>query len=275
MRRIALPLLVIGMMIATSATALAFQSYAGSFDDDDGNVHEANIEALKDAEITFGCDDTAFCPDDSVTRGQMAAFIVRAFDLPSSSTDYFDDDSDSIFEDNINALRQAEITSGCNPPDNDEYCPDSDVTRGQMAVFITKALDRDTTDEYENHFTDDDDSIFEPRIDELRNAGVTKGCNPPDNDEFCPEDAVTRAQMASFLAKAKGLSADDPTPFPGQTTCDPAYSPCVPTVEESGDLNCPDIREEYPNGVQNDSSIGDPHNLNRDGDGKACEPAGS
>ncbi len=32
-------------------------------------------------------------------------------------------------------------------------------------------------------------------------AGVTRGCNPPANDRYCPDDAVTRAQMAVFLAR--------------------------------------------------------------------------
>jgi hypothetical protein len=51
-------------------------------------------------------------------------------------------------------------------------------------------------------FTDDDGSIFEGDIDRLKVAGVTVGCNPPDNDYFCPADPVRRDQMASFLARA-------------------------------------------------------------------------
>lgn len=38
-------------------------------------------------------------------------------------------------------------------------------------------------------------------IEWLADADVTKGCNPPDNDRFCPDDNVTRAQMASFLRR--------------------------------------------------------------------------
>jgi hypothetical protein len=33
-------------------------------------------------------------------------------------------------------------------------------------------------------------------------AGVTQGCNPPANDRFCPDDFVTRAQMAAFFKRA-------------------------------------------------------------------------
>jgi hypothetical protein len=38
----------------------------------------------------------------------------------------------------------------------------------------------------------------------LANAGVTRGCNPPDNDRFCPEEVVTRQQLAAFLRRALG-----------------------------------------------------------------------
>lgn len=50
----------------------------------------------------------------------------------------------------------------------------------------------------------DDDSVFEADIDKLGTAGVTRGCNPPTNDRFCPNDSVTRGQMAAFLHRALG-----------------------------------------------------------------------
>lgn len=46
--------------------------------------------------------------------------------------------------------------------------------------------------------------IFEADIDKLATAGVTRGCNPPVNDQFCPGKAVTRGQMAAFLHRALG-----------------------------------------------------------------------
>lgn len=48
-------------------------------------------------------------------------------------------------------------------------------------------------------FTDDDSSIFESDIEWLAATGVTKGCNPPMNDLFCPNDAVSRGAMAAFM----------------------------------------------------------------------------
>ncbi len=89
--------------------------------------------------ITLGCNPPAndrFCPDQSVTRGQMAAFLVRAYDLPPAGVDYFSDDGASVFQDDINALAASGITSGCA---DGSFCPESSVTRGQMAAFIRRA----------------------------------------------------------------------------------------------------------------------------------------
>ena len=116
---------------------------SGRFIDDDHSVHEGDIEALAGRDITRGCNppvNSRFCPDDSVTRGQMAAFLVRALGLPGSDDDAFDDDGDSEFERDINALAAAGITRGCNPPENTRFCPDEPVSRGEMASFLIRAL---------------------------------------------------------------------------------------------------------------------------------------
>jgi hypothetical protein len=70
----------------------------------------------------------------------MAVFMVRALGLPPTDIDYFTDDGDSPFEDHINRIAEAGITVGCNPPDNDKFCPDDAVTRGQMAAFLKRAF---------------------------------------------------------------------------------------------------------------------------------------
>jgi len=45
------------------------------------------IEALVGSGITGGCSTTNYCPDDTLTRGQMAAFLARALGINYSSTD--------------------------------------------------------------------------------------------------------------------------------------------------------------------------------------------
>ena len=88
------------------------------------------------------------------------------------------------------------VTRGCNPPVNDRYCPNDPVTRGQMAAFLTRALNLPAAP---NIFIDDNGSTFEADIGALAAAGITKGCNPPTNNRYCPNDPVTRGQMAAFL----------------------------------------------------------------------------
>jgi hypothetical protein len=147
-----------------------------------------------------------FCPTDVVTRGQMAAFLHRALgDVldPGQAIDFVDDDS-SVFEDDIRWLAATGVTRGCNPPANDEFCPDDPVTRGQMAAFLHRALGDVLTAGQTTDFIDDNSSVFEADIEWLAATGVTRGCNPPANDRFCPDDPVTREQMAAFLFRALG-----------------------------------------------------------------------
>ncbi|MEA2024769.1 MAG: SpoIID/LytB domain-containing protein, partial [Actinomycetota bacterium] len=171
------------------------------FVDIDGSIHYDSIAYIWREGITKGCNpptNDRFCPTDSVTRGQMAAFLTRALNLPSTPENFFVDDGDSIFEGDINRLAAAGITKGCNPPSNDRFCVEGKVTRGEMAAFLVRAF------AYSDNgggdlFTDDDTSIFEGDIDRLATAGVTKGCNPPSNTRFCPDRTLSREEMATFL----------------------------------------------------------------------------
>jgi hypothetical protein len=69
-----------------------------------------------------------------------------------------------------------------------------------MAAFLVRALGLAAPGDVD--FVDDDGSIFEADIEKLAAAGITRGCNPPVNDMFCPSDPVTRGQMAAFLRRA-------------------------------------------------------------------------
>lgn len=198
------------MLGSLTSAAAAASDPGGTFWDDDGNVHEAQIEAIAAARITFGCGADLYCPNQPVTRGQMAAFLRRAFTLPAATSDYFTDDEASEFEADINALAQAQITFGCAPA---AFCPERSVTRGQMAAFLTRILELAPG---EDRFVDDTTSEFEADINALANAGITVGCNQA-GDRFCPNDPVKRDQMASFLARALGLAPLPPVERPSFT----------------------------------------------------------
>lgn len=123
-------------MAALLGRALKLPSGPNLFTDTDGHFAEAEIGALAAAGITRGCTPTLFCPDEAITRAEMAVFLERAFDLEAGENAFWDDDGHWA-ESSIDALAASGITKGC---DDGEYCPDADVTRGQMATFLRRAL---------------------------------------------------------------------------------------------------------------------------------------
>ncbi|MFP3915633.1 MAG: VanW family protein [Actinomycetota bacterium] len=204
------------VLVAAPAVAQEELPPGGSFYDDQGSVHEPSIEGLAASGVTQGCHDERpiFCPTDSVTRGQMAAFLNRALDLPSSSGGHFTDIEDSIYQTSIERIAEADITRGCDPPDYSRFCPTEPVTRGEMATFLVRALDLPPAEEAAG-FTDIGPSVHRNDIEALAAAGITKGCNPPQNDAFCPFSRVTRGEMATFLVRAlPDLEAIEPPPLP-------------------------------------------------------------
>jgi hypothetical protein len=97
------------------------------------------IQKLRELNITTGCQALNFCPNDIVTRGQMAAFLVRGrfgTVFPFPTTPYFTDVStNNVFFGFIQKLRQVGVTTGCSAT---EYCLNDPATRGQMAVFLSR-----------------------------------------------------------------------------------------------------------------------------------------
>lgn len=206
--------LIVGTVVLDSSAGFGQEPPGGRFWDDDGSPHEGWIEAIADAGVTLGCggpEGDLFCPDDPISREQMAAMLVRALDLPASIRDWFADDA-GFFEDEINALAAAGITGGCG---DGSFCPRETVTRGQMAGFLARAFDLPAGTD---RFTDDDGSFFEDEINAIAAAGITLGCG---SGSFCPHLDVTRDQMASFLGRAMGLTEAVPPPRP---TLDAAFT---------------------------------------------------
>jgi hypothetical protein len=131
----------------------------------------------------------------------MAAFLHRALpDLDDSGpVPNFSDIAGSVFVGDIQWLAASGITKGCA---DDRYCPNDAVTRGAMAAFLGRALGLTANSGVD--FTDDNGSVFQTDIEKLATAGITLGCNPPQNTKFCPNDPVTRGAMAAFLRRALG-----------------------------------------------------------------------
>ena len=111
-------------------------------DVDAAHRYAAFIERFVELGVTRGCGDgTEFCPDDTVTRAEMAIFLTRAFGLDEGPDPGFDDvSSDAWYASEVASLAASGITRGCG--DGSGFCPDRATPRDQMAVFLHRAADR-------------------------------------------------------------------------------------------------------------------------------------
>jgi hypothetical protein len=178
-------------------------SWQGRFRDDDDSVHQANIEILFAEGITKGCNpptNDMYCPSDALTRGQVTAFLRRHLELVAVGADYYSDDATSVFEEDINALTAAGIAFGCTQT---AFCPNVDLTRAEMAEFLVRTFGYEDP-EGGDYFGDDEGNVYEDAINVLYANGITVGCTPT---EYCPDESLTRGQMATFLARALGLGS--------------------------------------------------------------------
>ena len=107
----------------------------------------AHTERLAELGVTLGCvtEPARFCPDDTVTRAQMASFLVRAFELSEAQSAGFSDvPAGSAHRSSIDALTAAGVTVGCDTNPR-QYCPGQRVTRAQMASFVQRSIETTTT----------------------------------------------------------------------------------------------------------------------------------
>ncbi|HEY7469066.1 MAG TPA: PQQ-dependent sugar dehydrogenase [Acidimicrobiia bacterium] len=203
------------LFLVAALLPVAALAPGGTFTDDDGNIHEGGIEAIAAEQITLGCNppfNDRYCPGRHITRAEMAALTARALSLPATNTDHFVDDEGNVLEGAINRIAEVGITQGCNPPANDRFCPDRSLTRAEAAGFLARALHLPPSPT--DFFDDDQGHVLEGAINRIAAAGITVGCNPPANDEFCPGRVLTRAEMATMLTRALPLTAMRPPPRP-------------------------------------------------------------
>lgn len=172
----------------------------------------SHIESIAAAGITGGCSVTPlnYCPNNQVTRAQMAVFLLRGINGSSyappaaSGTVFFDVPSNAFAAAWIEQFSATGITGGCG---GGNYCPDGLVTRGQMAVFLLRAkygssyIPPAATG---TMFSDVPSSnIFVAWIERLAVEGITGGCGV---GLYCPDAPVTRAQMAIFIQRTFSLA---------------------------------------------------------------------
>jgi ELWxxDGT repeat protein len=167
------------------------------------------IEALASQAITSGCGGGNYCPESTVTRAQMAVFILVGAHGPSYSPPpatgqvFADVPADSFAASWIEQLAAEGYTAGCG---NGSFCPAKSISRAEAAVFLLllgHGVGYAPPPATGLVFTDVPiSSPFAPWIEQLSHEGITGGCG---GGKYCPNNPVTRAQIAVFLSAALNL----------------------------------------------------------------------
>ena len=172
----------------------------------------SHIERLYHAGITTGCSNSPmlFCPNTTVSRAQMAVLLLRskyglAYIPPAvgASTGFSDVSTNHWAAAWIKQLAAENVTSGCG---GSYYCPEANISRDQLAIFLLRALYGSAytpppasgtmfSDVPQNHWA-------AAWIEQLAREGITSGCTPT---SYCPSTPVSRAQMAVLLVAALGI----------------------------------------------------------------------
>ncbi|HEX9943589.1 MAG TPA: PQQ-dependent sugar dehydrogenase [Thermoanaerobaculia bacterium] len=169
------------------------------------------VEAIYAAGISSGCGGDNYCPDSSITRAEMAVFLLKAehgagyTPPPATGTVFNDVAATSFAAAYIEQLFHEGITTGCG---GGNYCPNNPVTRNEMAVFLlaTREGPGYTPPACPPSAFGDvpSSSPFCPWVKEIANRGITGGCG---GGNYCPTNLVNRGQMAVFLATTFGIPA--------------------------------------------------------------------
>jgi len=98
------------------------------------------IKQLTAEGLTSGCGNGNYCPNVTVTRAQMAVFLLKSkygsgYTPPAAAGIFLDVPANYWARNWIEQLAAIGVTSGCG---GENYCPDIEVTRAQMAVFLVK-----------------------------------------------------------------------------------------------------------------------------------------
>ncbi len=190
-----------------SGTAVLVQAWTTDFLDvaPSDPFHDAILTVLREG-ITSGCGAGNYCPLASVTRAQMAVFLVKAkfgsaYQPPAASGTVFADvPADAFAAAYIEQLAALGVTGGCG---GGNYCPHAPVTRAQMAVFLLKTSlgEAYVPPPATGVFGDVPVGSFAADwIEDLYARGVTAGCNLVPL-LYCPGSPNTRGQVAVFLVR--------------------------------------------------------------------------
>ncbi|MCY3644989.1 MAG: family 16 glycosylhydrolase [Acidimicrobiaceae bacterium] len=203
--RIATAAVITVVVAAAVVSAPSAAAQQDRYPDVTGGVHKPAIDALGGTGMFDGtlCDDGRFCPTKPIERSTMAVWLIRALTdadpPPVEDSRFADVPASEWWAGHVELLAQLGITAGCGTAPL-RYCPERPVTRAEMATFLTRAFNLERGEPA--GFVDvDQGSTHAAGINAIAAARVTSGCGTAPL-RYCPERPVTRAEMATFLARA-------------------------------------------------------------------------
>ena len=222
-----------GIGTATATRANAF--FADFLDVPQADPFHEYVERIFRNGITAGCGGGSYWPQDSVTRAQMAVFLLKsehgsAYVPPACTGVFADVPCPSLFADWIEQLAAEGITAGCG---GDNYCPSLPVTRAQMAVFLLKTkhgsgyLPPPCTGVFADVSCP---SLFADWIEQLAAEQITGGCGggntvpttPTRGRKYCPpsrQDVSHVRRKPGSLPMDTDLTSASRTPRQSGSTC--------------------------------------------------------
>ena len=191
------------IVVVISTLAMPAAAQTSGFGDVPNDTYFATPVADLHAEGVFNdtlCEE-GFCPGVPIDRRTMAVWTIRVLDgedPPAITQSRFDDvDPASFYAPFIERMAELRVTTGCG--DGTNFCPNDPVSRAQMAAFLTRAFS--LPDGPDPMFSDVSDQVwYFDHVAALAASGITTGCRG--GTVFCPGDATSRAQMATFLHRA-------------------------------------------------------------------------
>jgi len=163
-----------------------------------GHWAEAIIVELVNSGAVSGYPDATFQPDKKITRAEFTTILVKAFKLEAKTGKDFADITDHWAKDAIVTAAVHGIVSGY---DADNFGPDKNITREQMAVMIIKAAQLNENDGESKQFSDND-KISSWATDAVAIASQNKIIAGYPDNSFKPQGEATRAEAATVIIKA-------------------------------------------------------------------------
>ncbi|MEJ9211226.1 S-layer homology domain-containing protein [Bacillus smithii] len=234
-----------GAMAFAALLAGAIPAFAADFRDVPKNSYAySDIVKLVERGVVSGYSDGTFHPNETVTRGQFAGMVARAFNLPKGSSHFKDVPKSKALYEEISKAADAGIVKGT----GGNFYPDRPVTRADMAVMLDRAMN------LKGNFKEEGNLKFKDKIppyalesvNRMVHYGVIKGKT---NGTFAPGEYADRASSSVLVSRVLQVierNETNPSNPTGPSTPTNPTEPSNPT-NPSTPTNLSDTVPDYVN----------------------------